>query len=285
MYPTPSHNRRGFTLIELLVVISIIALLVGLLLPALAAARDTARSSVCLSNLRGIGQMMYTYAGENKDYLPRSETYGADTEHWAHKLVSSATGSQSNFSLGDQSKQVQEAFQCPESTDASRATGLLLDVQYGIHPRLMPRQGLNRPELPSQPLPQMRADMVKAGSETMLAVDGALRAQGEPYTTPSFHQFEAWAIYGGSAPMQPQHFFLQSRLRDLAQMDRLSDSIYGGLNTQYNPDGDIHWRHNNSEEGGSGNANVLHLDGHGSSYGYRAPNDTDLLLRNIVLDL
>jgi len=63
----------GFTLIELLVVISIIALLVGILLPALGAARATARGAVCLSNMRQISTMYFMYANDNEDRLQTSE--------------------------------------------------------------------------------------------------------------------------------------------------------------------------------------------------------------------
>ncbi len=62
--------RRGFTLIELLVVISIIALLVGILLPALGAARETARATVCLSNTRQLGTGFYGYATDSKMVMP-----------------------------------------------------------------------------------------------------------------------------------------------------------------------------------------------------------------------
>ena len=60
----------GFTLIELLVVIAIIALLVGILLPALAKAREASRLAVCLSNTRQVSLAMTLYSGNFKDWYP-----------------------------------------------------------------------------------------------------------------------------------------------------------------------------------------------------------------------
>lgn len=65
-------RRHAFTLIELLVVISIIALLVAILLPALSAAREAGKSAACLSNLRQISIALAAYATENRDLLPPS---------------------------------------------------------------------------------------------------------------------------------------------------------------------------------------------------------------------
>ena len=63
----PFHPRpRAFTLVELLVVIGIIAALTAILLPALSAARETARRAVCLSNLRQLTAAWLMYAQEHK---------------------------------------------------------------------------------------------------------------------------------------------------------------------------------------------------------------------------
>ncbi|MEM8783720.1 MAG: prepilin-type N-terminal cleavage/methylation domain-containing protein [Planctomycetota bacterium] len=63
-------NRAAFTIIELLVVISIIALLIGILLPVLASTRATAQRVTCSSNLRQFGIVMQAYTNDFDDYFP-----------------------------------------------------------------------------------------------------------------------------------------------------------------------------------------------------------------------
>ena len=68
---TPRNRaRRGFTLIELLVVISIIALLIALLLPALQSARDAARDVKCMSNMRQMGILAFSYGVDHQNRIP-----------------------------------------------------------------------------------------------------------------------------------------------------------------------------------------------------------------------
>ena len=82
-----THTQHGFTLIELLVVISIIALLIAILLPALNAARTTSHRAVSLSNSRQILIALNTYAVDFDSSLPPGAKCCLNSPFWTEKLA------------------------------------------------------------------------------------------------------------------------------------------------------------------------------------------------------
>ncbi|QNN22844.1 prepilin-type N-terminal cleavage/methylation domain-containing protein [Planctomycetales bacterium ZRK34] len=135
-------RQRAFTLIELLVVVAIIALLIAILLPSLAKARELGKRTVCLANQRSVVQSMMMYTVEHRGYYPPSQTN--DDSVWAYSFdcKSSLPGVKTPLGPGlmirEQFIPVQQAasmMHCPSmDTTAASYAGFMYPYHSMDHP-------------------------------------------------------------------------------------------------------------------------------------------------------
>ncbi len=112
-----ARSRSAFTLVELLVVVAIIALLLGILLPALNRARGVAQAAVCLSNAKQMSMGLNYYAEAYSRLLPTAFTDGWNDPKWY-----------SHAAMGQFLEQV-KAYECPTDTEPESVTG---DYNWGL---------------------------------------------------------------------------------------------------------------------------------------------------------
>lgn len=119
------RRRRGFTLIELLVVIAVIALLIGILLPALGKSRSSAKQLKCSVNARSVAMGVVSYGSDYKLFFPPHYVYGADETsmdwklseqlinnphpitgyvHWSYALFNTGNVNESSFTCPEMPK-------------------------------------------------------------------------------------------------------------------------------------------------------------------------------------
>jgi prepilin-type N-terminal cleavage/methylation domain-containing protein/prepilin-type processing-associated H-X9-DG protein len=119
-----ARSRDAFTLIELLVVIAIIALLVGILLPALAKARESSRQNACLSNTRQMSLAFTLYSNTYKDWYPIKSVPAGQS------IVSNYQDAQGGFAGYFSLRQLGDQARDPLATDVGYGAALPNGGQY-----------------------------------------------------------------------------------------------------------------------------------------------------------
>jgi prepilin-type N-terminal cleavage/methylation domain-containing protein/prepilin-type processing-associated H-X9-DG protein len=302
MHRTYADNRRGFTLVELLVVIGIIAVLIGVLLPALNKARQQSNSLWCLSTLRTFGQAINMYASANNGRLPISYWDGwtapdkAGTD-WAWEILPYLKRGSDGTYAGQDPGKLWDLFHDKDTLDIpGTAAGEHIQT-YGIHPILC--RFADGPLTPSgvsihataKPGPAddgkfpFKLSQIRRASEIILVIDAVqIGDQGVPWSADA----DVYLIQGQST----QTPFVGLKVpKDLNWCQtNYPQGPDAGDNTDYASYADmrnsahgidVRFRHLKNRV-----ANALFCDGHAASFRWTRPGfgGADWAWKNIALD-
>jgi prepilin-type N-terminal cleavage/methylation domain-containing protein len=167
----PLRNRKGFTLIELLVVIAIIAILAAILFPVFARARENARRTSCVSNLKQIGLGLMQYVQDYDEKLPTAYIITTATPPDGMFWSGGAWFWQQIIYPYTRSKQI---YVCPSSPLTAAAAGPYYG-HYGANQLLLIGYKTSTPpNPPGSPGPSLSIAAINNVSETYMAMDAGM---------------------------------------------------------------------------------------------------------------
>ena len=163
-------KKRGFSLIELLITIAVIAILTGLLLPALNAAREKGRGIACMGNLKQIGMFLLAYADDNDSWGPqyydRNFLFGGGTivQFWQDRLMyyympNIPVTDVHHLITKDGKRKIRPIFACPGSGNAEFPQNDLINIyrHYGINAHMATHEKIDIPAYSGQRLAKLRS--------------------------------------------------------------------------------------------------------------------------------